>query len=645
MRKTLTLVMVCLGSLIPVMAQAGPFSGEAPVYLEFTPTSPTITDGTFTVAVYVDLTGITGANSVTAALGGFAVPVAFDTGRLALQNVVAGNTGPFVAGDFVFTDIDRANARGFVTVVNTHTDSATPAGIIHLATLTFQILQPGKAIFTVDSARTIHEGSLASTYDPTNGGPAEISYTGAQRIELNIGPDMENFRLFYPIFMTSATILQGVSVVNEDQAEDADVTFRAYDPSGQLVAGIDNPPDIGGPVLPLHQYVNAVAFLFDTGAQAFDNGWIEVESAMPNLSGFFLIQDSTPGYVNKMDGADAGFVTSSRLNLPLLGTETAGEASVYVVNPSDQAVDGEIYFRASDGTIIGSETVAFSLQPHGSQKFTFTGFSKLTQDGYFIIDADNNAQVLAFEKFDASGYMAAINAQDAVLPSNRLFDAHFASGGQIWFTEFNIINPNSQPAEITFTPSLRVGETPVGQPTTRTLGAYNHLRIRGYELFGFQEPQLSQDLVIGSVAIESDIGIIGSVTFGDTVNNQFVASLPLLSTASAKREIFLDHVAVGESGGITYFTGIAFVNPSQTRTANIIIELYAADGSLTADNSADPYELAPGGHIAQMIGDFLPSFSGTQIAGFIRVRSDVEVFSFMLFGDTGGQFLSAVPVR
>jgi|GEM_PF-1036630 len=645
MRKMLTLVLVCLGSLIPVLAQAGPFSGEAPVYLEFTPANPSYADGTFTVDVYVDLTGITGANSVTAALGGFAVPVAFDTGRLALQTVVAGSTGPFIAGDFVFTDIDRANARGFITVVNTHTDSATPTGIIHLAKLTFQILQPGKTIFTVDSARTIHEGSLASTYDPSDGGPAEISYAGAQRIELNIGTDMENFRLFYPVFMTSATILQGISVVNEDESDDADVTFSAYDPAGQLVAGIDNPPDIGGPVLPLHQYVNAVAFLFDTGGQAFDNGWIEVESMMPNLSGFFLIQDSTPGYVHKMDGADAGFVTSSSLNLPLLGTEATGEATIYVVNPTDQVVNGDVYFRNSAGAIVGSETAAFSLPPHGSQKYTYTGFSKLDQDGYFVIDADNNAQILAFEKFDAPGYMAAINAQDAVLPSNRLFDAHFASGGQIWFTEFNIINPNNQEVEITFIPSLRVGETPVGQAATRTLGAYNHLRIRGYELFGFQEPQLSQDLVIGSVAIESDLGIIGSVTFGDTNNNQFVASLPLLSTASAKREIFLDHVAVGESGGITYFTGIAFVNPSQTRTANIVIELYAADGSLTADNSANPYTLAPGGHVAQMIGDFLTSFSGTQIAGFIRVRSDVEVFSFMLFGDAGGQFLSAVPVR
>jgi hypothetical protein len=456
---------------------------------------------------------------------------------------------------------------------------------------------------------------------------------------------MDAYRLFYPVFNSSATILQGISVVNEDETTDADVTFRAYDPTGQLYAGLDNPPDIGGPVLPLHQYVNAVEFLFGTGGQPFTSGWIEVESMMPNLSGFFLIQDSTPGYVSKMDGADAGFLTSSSLNLPLLGTEADGDATIYVVNPNDQIVTGDLLFRASDGTIVGTETVALTIQPHGSQEATFSGISKVAQDGYFVIDMDNDAAVLAFEKFDAPGYMAAINAQDALLPSNRLYGAHFASGGQIWFTEFNIINPNNQTVEVTFTPSLRVGETPVGQPATRSIGAYGHLRIRGYELFGFQEPQLSQDLVIGSVAIESDAGIIGSVTFGDTNNSQFVASLPLLSTASSKREIFLDHVAVGDSGGINYFTGIAFVNPSQTRTANIIIELYAADGSLTADNSADPYTLAPGGHVAQMIGDFLSSFSGTQIAGFLRVRSDVEVFSFMLFGDSGGQFLSAVPVR
>ncbi|HQK89228.1 MAG TPA: hypothetical protein PLU25_16525, partial [Acidobacteriota bacterium] len=118
-------------------AQGGPFSGNAEVYLQLTPATPAI-NSTFEVDLYVDLTGITGSGSTPAALGGFAIPVAFDNSRLTLISVEAGTSGAFTAGDLVFTDLPRANARGFVTVVNTQTASGTPTGIVHVATLTFQ---------------------------------------------------------------------------------------------------------------------------------------------------------------------------------------------------------------------------------------------------------------------------------------------------------------------------------------------------------------------------------------------------------------------------------------------------------------------------------------------------------------------------
>ena len=146
------------------------------------------------------------------------------------------------------------------------------------------------------------------------------------------------------------------------------------------------------------------------------------------------------------------------------------------------------------------------------------------------------------------------------------------------------------------------------------------------------------------MVIESDQGLVGSITFGDAQNGQFLASLPLLSTSSAKRELFLDHVAIGTIGDVPYFTGIALVNPSKTRNANVNIQLYSEQGALVAQTSS-PYLLEPGKRVSQMLGDFFPGFSGSQFGGFVKITSDVEVFSFMLFGDTSLNFLSAVPVR
>mgnify|MGYP001082270668 CR=1 FL=1 len=84
----------------------------------------------------------------------------------------------------------------------------------------------------------------------------------------------------------------------------------------------------------------------------------------------------------------------------------------------------------------------------------------------------------------------------------------------------------------------------------------------GHTLFGLPDPLTATTGVSGSVVIESDQGLVGSIAFGDAQNGQFLASLPLLSTSSAKRELFLDHVAIGTIGDVPYFTGIALVNPS-----------------------------------------------------------------------------------
>ncbi len=285
MRKLFTIVMMMLVTAGLAIAQAGPFSGKATVSLQFSPAAPTMADSNLTVDVYVDLTGITGSGSVAAALGGFAIPVAFDNSRLTLTAVAAGSSSAFNIADFVSTDVDRANARGFVTLVNTQTQSGTPTGSVHVATLTFKINYPGKAIFAVNSARTIHEGSLASTYDTTNGGPAEIEFQD-QSYDVEIDTGGAPYHLTYPVFISTSDLSQGVSVVNEGAAN-TDLTFRYYNSAGQVaqVGNLVNPTTLADPLLPLSQYVRNAPDLFDgQGVQDVSSGWIDVESVEPNIS-------------------------------------------------------------------------------------------------------------------------------------------------------------------------------------------------------------------------------------------------------------------------------------------------------------------------------------------------------------------------
>jgi hypothetical protein len=122
----------------------------------------------------------------------------------------------------------------------------------------------------------------------------------------------------------------------------------------------------------------------------------------------------------------------------------------------------------------------------------------------------------------------------------------------------------------------------------------------------------------------------------------FLSSLPLLSTSSAKREVYLDHVALGFVTPITYWTGVALVNASRERKAQVAIRLYRPDGELVAQTTRT---VPRRGRLLNLVSELEPGFNANQFGGFLQVTSDVEVFAFMLFGDTGSTFLSAVPVR
>jgi hypothetical protein len=632
--------LILLGALCPwLWSQAGPFSGNADVTLQFS-TNPTL-GGSLTVDVYVNLTGITGSGGVSAALGGFAIPVAFDNTRLLLTSVSA-PSGAFSPSDLVYTSLDRANARGFVTVINTQTASGTPTGQVHVATLTFTATEAGKVLFDVNSARTIHEGSLSSTYTTTQGGPDEIPYDDLV-YSVQIASGGASYHLIYPVLVSSDLDFQGVTVVNEG-ASAANVTFRAYNSAGQLIsqAGMTNPSPIDTPLPPMQQYVRMSQSLFGSGAPlGITQGWIDVDSPVPTVSGFFLIGHIEGSAINQMDGADVSHMSSSHVVFPILYKDASRSTDLFIVNPHDSPATGTLTIRDSTG--VSQQTIPLSLNAHGFYQSAFDA-NTVAGDGYFDVNM-TSGEIVGFEEFGNSQSMAALNAQDVVTPSNMLYAAHFATGnyGIRYFTELTVVNPGANAASVTFHLINDQG-VEIVTPVVRTIQGYNQLRIMGHTLFGLDDPLTASTGISGSVVIESDQGLVGSITFGDAQSGQFLASLPLLSTSSAKRELFLDHVAIGTIGDVPYFTGIALVNPSKTRNANVTIQLYSEQGTLMAQTST-PYVLEPGKRVSQMLGDFFPGFSGSQFGGFVKVSSDVEVFSFMLFGDTSLNFLSAVPVR
>lgn len=639
--ERMRIVVILLGILvlfgIGLRAQSGPFAPNATIALEVQPASP-VAGSDFTVRVYVNLLGVANSSAIPAALGGFVIPIGFDNTRVTLKAVSEGTASAF-GSSLRHTEISQANARGCVTVVNAQTGAGTPTGSRHVATLTFTADQGGSVQFTVNSARASHEGSLASTYDPANGGgPALISYADAPAT-VQLAPGDVPYHLIYPVFVSTATDFQGIVIVNQS-ATAAALTFRAYGVDGSLLTknGMINPSTLRA--LPCNtQHVKLVDEVFGLSATyGSDRGWVDVESTSPNISGFFLIGHTANGATTELDGADVSHTLTAHAIFPVIGKDEGKSTTINVVNPGSNSAAGILKLQKSDGTT--QQTIPVSIPPKGVFEHAFPS-TALPGNGYVELKM-SAGMVTGLEKFGTANSLACLAALDADKASNVLYAPHFASGnaGAHYFTDINVVNPSSQPAATTFRLLDEQGAENVS-PVTRTIAPKSQLRIRGDQLFGLPDPAGAAEYTTGVIKVESDRGLVGSITFGDT-SGAFLSSLPLLSTSSAKRDVYLDHVALGTIAPITYWTGIAVVNASRERDAHVTIELYDTNGKLVGQTSRTILKKS---RLLSLVSALDPSFNVNQFGGFVHINSDVEVFTFMLFGDAGQTFLSAVPVR
>ena len=86
------------------------------------------------------------------------------------------------------------------------------------------------------------------------------------------------------------------------------------------------------------------------------------------------------------------------------------------------------------------------------------------------------------------------------------------------------------------------------------------------------------------------------------------------------------------------FTGVTFLNPS-TDVALLSVEVFDQGGKL---NGISFLELAPRQKLARLLTELVLNLE-TQTGGFVRVRSNVPLLGFELFGNDSLDFLSAVP--
>ena len=230
--------------------------------------------------------------------------------------------------------------------------------------------------------------------------------------------------------------------------------------------------------------------------------------------------------------------------------------------------------------------------------------------------------------------MAALNGQVRVTGSSvseQLYSAQLATGGGVFETRLNAVNPTGLAASLlvravgengaSLAPAVNVPLGP-GEQWEREVG----------QLFGFD----SNVLTVGSIVIESSItGILGDVAFGDPSNDRaFRASLPL-DPRPSKTAAFAQ-----VANGAGSFTGFAAFNPNGAAAA-VTIATYAADGASTGSANL---VLAAGGRVSKVLPEIVASSAG-QVGGYFTMTSDLPISLFALFGTETLSALSAVPAQ
>jgi hypothetical protein len=418
----------------------------------------------------------------------------------------------------------------------------------------------------------------------------------------------------------------GIALANMGQAQ-ATITFTAVDSTGNLIAG----PGIVNPVTRQLNAGTQVAILsleiFGEGfASNATDGWIKVESADPNIIGFYLGFD---GGNKEMDGASLGYVPLK--NLVFTEIEGGGSTKINLANTASENAAITINLMKADGNVRSSQVRAINAGGAFVADLFTDLFAGIQPDPTDYVRVRSTQGLRSFElmKPDA-GDIASLSGQDLTAGGRVLYSPQYAMGGS-WKTSLSIVNLDSRSGNVMLQ-LFGADGVQIGPSQSVTLNAYGKISVEDPNFFA---PLDSETVTVGYVRIESDgIRLAGSTVFGNRNGQSFASSLPLVY--NLKTSITYSQVASND----LYFTGIAVLNPNLFE-ASVGIGLYSKEGQLI-DQRVEV--IPPMQRIAKLATEYFPSLVGQdRTSGYVRVTSTKAIASFSLFGTNDLSVLSAIP--
>jgi len=367
--------------------------------------------------------------------------------------------------------------------------------------------------------------------------------------------------------------------------------------------------------------VNLQAVSFEPPVQDYNGSWNGLTNQAKKIA--FLVEDNAISRI------------SVEANFPEC---TVVVKDTHTFSPAVPIENGAFSITVSTTRL--SYTIAGSFssptQASGTAQFSHTSLNPPCSS---TVQATWSAET--YQSDESDNPATARSSSEAALPpgasraAELLYAPHIVRMPELYYTEVCLINPGNTAALATLSP-VRADGTALVAPFDVSIPAGQCLVLRDEEL-GLPAGQNTE----GWLKVEcADQELTGCLTFGNPVDNHYMSTLPLLTTASSEQ--YFAQLVSGNAGGVNFFTGIAIINPNSQAT-DVNIAVYFSNGAINGFTSKT---LAAGEKYVRLlktIEDF--QFLADQSSGYLAVRSTRPVFAFLLFGNDNLDFLSAVPAQ
>jgi len=133
---------------------------------------------TFTVEIQISMGTAKYEDGTPAVLGGYVVPIGYDSSVVEFVSVQGGET-PIFSKKPIVTNPETANQKGIVIATAFTTDSEQSMSLLSVAKLTFKSKKNGAAVFTIDPEGSAQHAMIASQLHNNNSLPIPATYKNA----------------------------------------------------------------------------------------------------------------------------------------------------------------------------------------------------------------------------------------------------------------------------------------------------------------------------------------------------------------------------------------------------------------------------------------------------------------------------------